>query len=299
MNVNREFILMNTRYGLDIYDHILKAYFGEDAILRVSGMACLPTKNPFRKNKETLLVILENGSFRYHDKEDKTFKGDPFKFAQLHYQLEGKALLTKLWDELNLSIKDQPIIEVPVFSVFKHPVSNIFPEKEISLIDAYLGIKSTIYKDRTNYLRGLKDKERIRKYKASEFDYVTFSGTFTRRNDKALVNHSGLLTIDFDHVINIPELKEKLLNDEYFDTELLFISPSGDGLKWIIAIDLKEFTHQEWFLSVANYIKSSYGLEVDQSGKDISRACFLPYDPVVYINPIYLNIQKPDNHETI
>jgi hypothetical protein len=292
---------MKTRYGLDIYDYILKAYYGEDAILRVSGMACLPSKNPFRKNKETLLVTLDNGSFRYHDKEDKTFKGDPFKFAQLYFKLEGKELLQKIGEVLNISdntIKTG-IAEVPVFSLFRHPVSNIFPAKEVSLVELYLGIRSIAYKDRTNYLRVLKEKDQIRKYKASEFDYVTFSGTFTRRNDKALVNHSGLLTIDFDHIPNIPELKEKLLQDEYFETELLFISPSGDGLKWIIAIDLNEFSHQEWFLSVANYIKSSYGLEVDQSGKDISRACFLPYDPDIYINPIYLNIQKSDGHEKV
>jgi len=200
---------------------------------------------------------------------------------------------------LNLSLEDQPKIAVPVFSVFKQPVSNIFPEKEISLIEAYLAIKSTVYRDRTNYLRGLKDKDQIRKYKAAEFDYVTFSGTFTRRNDKALVNHSGLLTIDFDHISNIPEFKNQLLNDEYFETELLFVSPSGDGLKWIIAIDLNECTHLQWFQAVSNYIKSTYGLEVDQSGKDISRACFLPCDPDVYINPIYLKPSKSDSYETV
>lgn len=59
------------------------------------------------------------------------------------------------------------------------------------------------------------------------------------------------------------------------------------GLKWIIPIDLSEVNHQEYFKAVANYIHSNYGLEVDQSGKDISRACFLPHDPNVYLNPKY------------
>lgn len=299
--MNKELILMKTRFGLDIYDHILKAYYGEDAILRDSGMACLPSKNPFRNNKETLLVTLENGSFRFHDKEDKTFKGDPFKFAQLYFKLEGKELLQKIDEVLNISdntIKSG-IAEVPVFSLFRHPVSNIIPEKEVSLVEVYLGIRSVAYKDRTNYLRSLKDKDQIRKYKASEFDYVTFSGTFTKRNDKALVKHSGLLTIDFDHIANVPELKEKLINDEYFETELLFISPSGDGLKWVISIDLNECSHQEWFLAVANYIKSTYSLEADPSGKDISRACFLPHDPEVYINPNYLKHSKSSTNEAV
>lgn len=297
--MNKQMILMKTRYGLDIYDLILKTYYGEDYVLRVSGMAALPVKNPFKDNKETLNVMLKNGAFCYYDQRDKDFKGDPFKFAQLHYQLEGKALLSKIWEELNLSLKDQLKVAVPVFSVFKHPVSNIFPEKEISLIEAYLGIKSTAYRDRTNYLRGLKDKDHIRKYKATEFDYITFSGTFTRRNDKALVNHSGLLTIDFDHISNIPELKNILLNDEYFETELMFVSPSGDGLKWIISIDLNVCSHKEWFLAVSNYLKATHNMEVDGSGKDVSRACFLPYDLEVYINPVYLKPTKSDDHETI
>jgi hypothetical protein len=132
---------------------------------------------------------------------------------------------------------------------------------------------------------------------------VTFSGTFSKRNDAALIQHSGLITLDFDHVSNLQELKETLLLDRYFETELMFISPSGDGLKWIISIDLRECNHQDWFQAISAYIKATYQLEVDKSGKDISRACFLPHDPKVYINPNYLKCpfsQKTNskNHAT-
>ncbi|HAH24353.1 MAG TPA: VirE protein, partial [Prolixibacteraceae bacterium] len=61
--------------------------------------------------------------------------------------------------------------------------------------------------------------------------------------------HSGLLTLDFDHVSNLDGLKKTLLSDRYFDTELMFVSPSGDGLKWVISIDLMESSHQQWFAS--------------------------------------------------
>ncbi|MDL2296900.1 hypothetical protein LJC68_03375 [Bacteroidales bacterium OttesenSCG-928-B11] len=110
---------------------------------------------------------------------------------------------------------------------------------------------------------------------------------FTSRNDKALLKHSGLLCIDFDHLPKLNEMKRRLLVDDYFETQLLFISPSGNGLKWIIPIDTKGLPHNIYFTAVANYIFQTYGVEVDKSGKDISRACFLPYDPHVYINPIY------------
>ena len=99
-----------------------------------------------------------------------------------------------------------------------------------------------------------------------------------------MLQHSNLLTIDFDHLENLQELKAQLLNDEYFETEMLFTSPSGDGLKWIIRIDVSEVTHSEYFTAVANYIKHTYNIEVDQSGKDVSRACFLPYDPTAFLH---------------
>ena len=98
------------------------------------------------------------------------------------------------------------------------------------------------------------------------------------------IKHSSLLTIDFDHLENLEELKQQLLNDEYFETEMLFTSPSGEGLKWIIRIDLSKVSHNEYFIAVANYIKQTYNIEVDQSGKDISRACFLSHDPLAYLH---------------
>ena len=96
------------------------------------------------------------------------------------------------------------------------------------------------------------------------------------------------MAVDFDHLPNHEEVRQSLLVDEYFDTQLLFVSPSGDGLKWIIPIDTTTTPHSEYFAAVANYILQTYGIEVDKSGRDISRACFLPHDPQAFINPIYL-----------
>ena len=96
----------------------------------------------------------------------------------------------------------------------------------------------------------------------------------------------ALQAVNLDHLEEPKALKEKLLKDEYFETQMLFVSPSGEGLKWIIPIDISETTHGNFFSAVANYIQQTYGVEVDKSGKDISRACFLPYDPQAFINPL-------------
>jgi len=179
-------------------------------------------------------------------------------------------------------------LQLPLFSYFMHPISNTTPSNTISITQVYHVIKDHSFRHKTRELRTITDKAKARKYKANNFSYVTFSGIFSQRNDKALIEHSGLLTIDFDHISNIESLKKRLLNDDYFDTELLFISPSGDGIKWIITIDLSKASHSDYFQAVANYIKHTYQIDIDKSGKDVSRACFIPHDEAVYINPKYL-----------
>jgi hypothetical protein len=312
MEISKKEILHETHYGLNIYAHILRNYYPVETVLSLSGRDCQPAKNPFNCNKLTLKITISDNCARYIDSDNEIPAGDVFDFAQLHYKLEGNELLKKINEDLHLHIGDQNQfhyrsekakrletecqkqikIELPEFSYFKRPVSNIIPAKTVTLIEVYDLLRSGIFVNSTNKLRTCTEKEEARNFKAVSFDYVTFSGTFTKRADKELIKHSGLLTVDFDHVSDIPELKQKLLADDFFETELLFISPSGDGLKWIIPIDILEISHQEYFKAVAAYILNIYHLKVDNSGKDISRACFLPFDPEAYINPIYLNTSK-------
>jgi len=270
-------------------------------------------RNPFNANKNTLHIFIEktdpanamSAEFARHtDIENAIAAGDGFGFAELHYKQSGDELLQTLNRELHLHIGEQydfynrptrpksPAVkkaaESPAFSFFKAPISNTKPHSETTLRKVYNAIVGNYYKDRTEHLRKLTDQKQARQFKATNFDYCTFSGTFISRNDKALVKHSGLLCVDFDHLQSVEVLRNQLLQDEYFDTQLLFISPSGDGLKWIISIDTAQATHGVFFAAVANYILQTYGVAVDKSGRDISRACFLPYDPQAFINHSFL-----------
>ena len=172
-----------------------------------------------------------------------------------------------------------------LFSFFPAPIKNTIPVLKMTLADAYEYITGPTAVSRTRELRSKTDIKEARKFKSEKFDYCTFSGLFSKRSDQALVQHSGLLFLDFDHLKNLEKVRQQLLNDDYFETQLLFVSPSGDGLKWIIEIDISQTTHADYFRAVANYLKQTYNIDVDQSGKDVSRACFLPYDPDCYINP--------------
>ena len=313
--ISKESILSRTHYGLGIYSHILRQYYPDEIVLRLVERDCGLCRNPFNSNKETLHIFIKKENIlgnafdkehaRHEDSENAISAGDAFDFAELHYKQSGDELLKTLNKELNLRIDEQRNFYAnaqksimppkspqspcsPLFSFFKSPVSNIKPHKAVSLLQIYNAIKGDYYRERTEKLRTISNVTQARKFKASTFDYCTFSGVFTARNDKALTKHSGLLCLDFDHLNSIETLFNRLLKDEYFDTQLLFRSPSGDGLKWIIAIDTTETTHGDFFAAVANYISQTYGVAVDKSGRDISRACFLPHDPQAFINPIYL-----------
>ena len=98
---------------------------------------------------------------------------------------------------------------------------------ELSLGEVHRLITGEKYKARTGHLRALADKGEARKYKAANFDYCTFSGVFGLRANHALVEHSGLLCMDLDHLSDVAEMKKRLLADPLFDTQLLFVSPSG------------------------------------------------------------------------
>ena len=107
------------------------------------------------------------------------------------------------------------------FSFFRAPIHNTVPYKAITLHDAYRYIRGAYAHKQTAHLRTLTDAKAVRSCKATWFDYCTFSGTFSRRSDSALLHHSGLLCVDFDHVDDCEVLFEALLTDGYFETQLL------------------------------------------------------------------------------
>ena len=249
-----------------------------------------------RLTKENVIAKTLYGSDVYSHILRQFYPSDFLDFAELFYKKSGDELLQILNDELHLHLGEEqpggvlfqtPLIAQPHFSFFKAPVRNVTPYKQISLLDTWRYITGRYARRRTEELRLIRDPKRARMFKAEKFDYCTFSGTFSVRREDKLLNHSRLLCLDFDHLPDVEELFRKLLQDEYFETMLLFRSPSGDGLKWIIPTDLTECSHTAFFRSVSAYIAQAYGIPVDQSGKDVCRACFLPHDPQAYLNPDY------------
>lgn len=153
------------------------------------------------------------------------------------------------------------------------------PNKSFDAVKLLEIIRSTKYHGIVSKLRSAKDAN-VRKGIKSDLDYVTWSGVFTKRQNDRLVMHSGLLCIDFDDLEDVAATKEQLIKDKY--SFAVFLSPSGNGLKVLVLIEAAH--HLESFLELEQYYLLHYGLVVDKSGKDVARACFMSYDPNLYVN---------------
>jgi len=148
----------------------------------------------------------------------------------------------------------------------------------------------------------IQDHNKRREKKAEIAPYVTISGYFEneRAADK-LSLHSNFIGMDID---DIPEelenIKHLLKNDPY--VYAIFKSISGNGICVLFRIDGSR--HIDAFYSIGDYLLKNYQLIIDQSGKDVSRARYVSYDPDLHINdkaPIfkkYLPKPKKQVHKT-
>jgi len=176
---------------------------------------------------------------------------------------------------------------------YLHPVTTVMSHYKASVVGAFCLITSPLrYKSITEKLRSIEDEKERKAFKKNNFDTLCVSGLFSKKADNCLLQHSGLLGIDIDHVgkQHVEELKQEFIHDptlsQDFELELAFRSPSGDGLKMFVQIDLQQATHEEWYRAVGAYILMNYGIETDANCKNVSRGCFLPFDPYCYVNPL-------------
>jgi hypothetical protein len=130
-------------------------------------------------------------------------------------------------------------------------------------------------------IRSIQDKDKQSELKLL-LPAVMFSGTFRKRSSKDLIEHSGLICMDFDKIAAPQDCVDKLRFDPH--VALAFISPRGNGVKAIFSINQKA-DHGEAFEVVKDYCQAIYEIEADESGKDVSRLCFLSVDARAHYAP--------------
>lgn len=193
-------------------------------------------------------------------------------------------------------------------SFYRPPITrNQIPEvNPLSLRDIcdYLLYDETAKRRTEEIRRTISEGGDPKSLKRDKLDFVTFGGVFDYRStDKGklsqmgktgLLAPSGYVVIDIDHLSqigrNLGELRTELLRDTEIGLKLLFVSPSGDGLK-LVCKTLWEFvdndSYKSEYLSLIGYLHERYNLPYKDDKRkiegldltpDITRTCFLCHD---------------------
>ncbi len=159
--------------------------------------------------------------------------------------------------------------------------------EDSSIFNILQDIKNGKYESEINSIRYAMQsgKEKQADELKSELLAFTTSGTFDKqRKTEFLKTYSQIINLDFDH-IPIEELESlvAIINDCKF-TLASFISPRGEGIKVFIKINSNAEKHAIAYNQVANFYKTITGFDFDPKCKDITRLCFVSYDPDTFLN---------------
>lgn len=170
--------------------------------------------------------------------------------------------------------------KISVFYGRKDPV----PKHEVPVVKILNAIKNGKWKDLIEWLDQETDEHERAEIKG-QFPAVTFSGTFSHRKVEKIINYTHLLVIDLDKkYIHIPfdEAFKCIIECPFVISA--FRSPSG-GIKALAYSKIKKERHNDLFFPcIEDYFMRKFGLRLDPSGKDVSRLCFISYDPNLYLS---------------
>lgn len=190
----------------------------------------------------------------------------------------------------------------PRFSYFIGPIYNTRPRAAITVADLHgviiappRGLRERAEAVRAEYQR--KGKTPLYTKLKCGLDYFSSGGIFSRRADEAVLVESGLLTLDFDKLNGrVAEARGQLMTDAALAPALalVFVSPSGDGLKAVLAGDPRR-SRANNYERLARHLTRRYGWgpTLDSKTADMSRACFLSHDPTAWLAPDYSPLPQP------
>lgn len=164
--------------------------------------------------------------------------------------------------------------EVPFFSVIK---------------DIHYGR----YQNEIEELRALPSKEDRTRFKSSKLPAFTYSVTCngSHKSDN-ITTYTGMIGLDYDNVTNPSELRDAAANIN--TTTAAFISPSGNGVKVFVNTNATKENHKLAFNEVSSFYDDYLNETSDASVKNLTRLCFVSYDPETFVNEssIAFDIEK-------
>lgn len=158
------------------------------------------------------------------------------------------------------------------------------------------GIGSGRWKEKVLAVRSaLPDLKKVEKEK-KRLPAVTFPGVFHERVDDGCAVYNKIMIVDIDKIskTKLSALKKKLKTIPWIYS---FFDGPSKGIKILIFMDsVIEWHNTHAFYYIEDLFKEMFDVAIDPSGKNVSRLCFVSYDPDIYINPDphVLHIEKSD-----
>lgn len=178
-------------------------------------------------------------------------------------------------------------------SYFGKPINNALPhDKAVTLASLYnfmLGNSEKLGSTEYGHLKSISDRALNSPAAKRELPYVTFSAEFERDQLRRLdssYTHTSLFVMDIDKIDNAEEVFEA--SKSWENCVMSFMSPSGKGVKIVVAADLTEsqihdFGHTIVCSQIIDIIEAYFNVKVDPL-KDATRACFIRATDKVFYN---------------
>ena len=171
-----------------------------------------------------------------------------------------------------------------LLSFYSHVGSKTATTK--TLHNIFQEIESGTYKKQVLKCRELyEDSKKEYDIEKTKLPAFTFNGVFKEtRKGENLTSYSKIMVLDIDKLSadEIDDIKSEVERIDY--TLAVAISPSGRGLKIFVKTTANKETHKVTFERLAEYYQNIIDCEIDQSGKDLARLCFMTFDTSIYTN---------------
>ena len=179
----------------------------------------------------------------------------------------------------------------------------------ITISDALNKIKDRDNENNFNKIRDYLNFNNEKKYKEEKgkLPVFAFCANFdTKIKNENINNYNKILIIDIDNLIEEVDknhVENALIKCNYIIT--YFKSPSNRGYKALVAINYQNSfdkdenvkNHRCAFQNFMIFFKETYNIIIDKSGSNISRLCYLSYDPTIIIKENFEKF-KVDNSTT-
>lgn len=165
--------------------------------------------------------------------------------------------------------------------------------RSITLFEALNSIRTNTYAKQISNIRRLLRNNDIQSYRAKKKQLPAYIFTGIASGNRYKFDISGytsLIIVDIDKLETIELIKSQLKSDRHVIS--VWTSPSGNGLKALFNVEYANPLNDEeiWVLheycafpQIENYLSTNYGIQVDRTGADITRLCFVSSDSDIHL----------------